>query len=56
MTPWEALQDSPMVEVFVAMRRCNVTVHFLMAIMPELEPITQAMRYAEIIDRRLGGA
>jgi hypothetical protein len=56
MTPWEALQDSPMVEVFVAMRRCNVTVHFLMAIMPELEPVTQAMRYAEIIDRRLGGA
>lgn len=56
MTTWEAYQDSPMVEVFVAIRRCNVTAHFLMAVMPELEPITQAIRYAEIIDRKLGGS
>jgi hypothetical protein len=56
MTTWEALQDSPMVEVFVAMRRCNVTAHVLFAVMPELDPIAQAMRYAEIIDRKLGGS
>ena len=39
-----------MVEVFVAFRRGNVNVHYILTIMPRFNPVAQALRYAHLVD------
>ncbi len=53
LTTWEVAQDQPMVETFLAFRRCNATAHFLLATMPEFDPVAQAVRYARLVDTRM---
>lgn len=52
-TPWEARPGTPMTEVFVAVRRCNVVAHYVVAVMPDLEPVDQALRYARTMVERM---
>jgi hypothetical protein len=55
LTTWEAGDQTPMAEVFVAMRYCNVNLHFMMATMPEYDGVAQALRYARLVDARIQG-
>jgi hypothetical protein len=52
---WEIANQHPMAQVFLTFRRCNVSAHIDLTVMPGFDPVVQAVRYASIINRRLGG-
>jgi hypothetical protein len=53
MTSWEIMPETPMVETFIAFRRCNVQAHVLVATMAHFDPKAQALRYARLIEERI---
>ena len=52
LSTWEIDKEQPMTEVFLAFRYCNVNAHVMLATMPEFDTVTQALRYASIIQAR----
>lgn len=52
-TPWEIEPEQPMTEVFLAFRHCNASAHILVAVMPRLDPMAQAVRYAQMMLTRM---
>jgi len=53
LTSWEARPEMPKTEVFIAVRRCNVVAQYVVALMPDLAPVNQALRYARLMIGRM---
>jgi hypothetical protein len=54
LSTWEIDKQQPMTEVFLAMRYCNLNAHIMIATMPEFDALKQAIRYASIVQSRIG--
>jgi hypothetical protein len=53
LSTWEIDKQQPMTEVFLAFRYCNLNAHLMVATMPDQDAVSQAVRYASIIQTRI---